>query len=370
MPLKTPDIAPTLPKKVLEIKPKKGIYLVEPHARWIAEGKKTLIIKSRKFDMDPKEPLYLIEDKVCWGIIYLNEGKEITLEQFNELKEKHLITETDRKKWWENKTPLFAYQIQHKDIWAIPQIVEIPKGIQTFVSTKNIKFKGFKDLTKNELVIIHAFAHEIKHLNLHEEAFMEFNSRGRTHQYLDWLDREKELLIKDWKTYNPMDLIKTARGKRILADDHRIVHTWMYHLLKGKRLMSPQFEKYTITQQKNIVKRLHDQIMRAFKKLGWKHTTPMSKEVRSSLSISLENLQRDEIGILNSWIEITNINFKEHILEGRMLMKDGKLEGTWKLSDMAEESLRLLIEEKQIGSLRAVKVWVSRGDILDIVEFV
>lgn len=87
-------------------------------------------------------------------------------------------------------------------------------------------------------------------------------------------------------------------------------------------------------------------------------------------TFSKELIEELSKGILYSWIEIEEFDFKQHTLKGKRLMKNGKLNGIWRLTKMAEESLRVLIEEKEIENIRAIKVYISQGDILDILESV
>jgi len=251
--VKVPDIEPILPKKIIKVEgPKRGLYLVPPHARWIAQGKKTIVVKKKKFEIDPREPLYLIEDNICWGHIFVGEAIEIGPKDFKQLQDKHLVSDEERKKWWGEEFPLYAYNVKAEP-WAKPRIVEIPKGIQTFVDAENIKFKGFKELSDQDLEVYHAYAHKIKSLDLHSEILNEFKERNFIHPYSDWLDRLPELLISDWKRYDPKELIKTKRGKKILGDDHRIVHAWWKLLEKGKTLKSEQFAKFSLTEQRKII---------------------------------------------------------------------------------------------------------------------
>jgi len=98
-----------------------------------------------------------------------------------------------------------------------------------------------------------------------------------------------------------------------------------------------------------------------------KQIDPLAKAFSKEL---VEKLSQEGKGILYSWIEIEEIDYKQHILKGKRLMKNGKLSGIWKLTKMAEEALRELIEEKEIEKIKAIKVYISNGDILDILESV
>jgi len=170
----TEDIKELIPKKIAtEETPKTGIYLVEPHARWIYEGVKKAIVKSRKFTEHVNKPLYLLGNGFVYGIISLKEPEEISLEDFKRLKNLHLVSEEERERWWKGKKTLYFYKVDVLKRFPEPIRVEIPRGVQTFVSVEKIKV----------------------------------------------LDEEVEL-IADWRKYNPEKV-----QDDVLRDDHRICLT-------------------------------------------------------------------------------------------------------------------------------------------------
>lgn len=118
-----------------------GLYLVEPHSELIWTGAKTAIVKSKKFTEHINEPLYLISDKQCYGIIKLSEPEEIDKEEFDERYEEHLVENFERKEWWKNKLPLYLYEVEIVEKFEPVRDVEIPVGIQVFIGPTNIKFK-------------------------------------------------------------------------------------------------------------------------------------------------------------------------------------------------------------------------------------
>ena len=231
-------------KEVLS-EPRRGIHLVTPHARWIWEGKKTAFVKSREYRILPGGRFYLLGENKCFGVIEVGEGKKINLDEFRELYPAHQITEEMREQWskkyggWKTG-PLFFYPVKLVEKYGVPLDVELPKGPQMFIDKKNIIFKT----------------------QIQEES-LQF----------------REELIPFWKTYNPVKLITTERGRKALAQDHLIVHAWMNRLKKGQAMKSEQFRKYSLEEQKGIVKMLHEKIADTFKKLGWKHSTPLSGEL-------------------------------------------------------------------------------------------
>ena len=291
----TEEVEPITPKVIGKVTPKRGIYLVEPHARWIASGYKTGIVKSKKYDITEDERFYLLGDGLCYGIVRFGPPQEIDLEEFKKLEERHRIDEETRKKWCEQYKdwctgPLYFYPVVEVETWAIPMPVTIPHGVQMFVDAENIKWEEIKALPTGRIKKLHLTSHELKNYLFHKNIVKELTNRREEHEYIDFLDRVEEFLIKDWKTYDPMELIKTARGKKVLLDDHRIVHAWWSLLKKGKKLQSPQFKDFSLEEQKKIVRELYEKIVAAMKVLGYKYS-PLSESL--SLDDELKEFEFD-----------------------------------------------------------------------------
>lgn len=117
----------------------RGLIIVYPHGHYIADGSKTLIIKSKKFESILNKPLLLIQQKEALGIIYLGNIKEITLVEFKKEKKQHQITEEERLKWWPDKKIFYEYNIEKKYIFAAPVLIRYPQGPQIVVKPYNVK---------------------------------------------------------------------------------------------------------------------------------------------------------------------------------------------------------------------------------------
>ena len=117
-----------------------AIYLVEPHGRLIWEGKKQVMVKSRRYESHEDEPLLLIEDGYAYGTITLRNPREITWDQFDELQPKHRISREEAERWgWTKYEKLWAYDIEVQDRFAEPIPVEVPRGVQTFVEVRHLR---------------------------------------------------------------------------------------------------------------------------------------------------------------------------------------------------------------------------------------
>lgn len=110
-----------------------GIYLTEPHGELIQKGRKKLIVKSKEFSEMIQKPLYLVSDARIYGIIKLREPVKISLSQFDDLAEEHLISDKEREAWWPHYNELFSYRFNVLQMFKEPKPYSLPKGIQTFI---------------------------------------------------------------------------------------------------------------------------------------------------------------------------------------------------------------------------------------------
>jgi len=229
----TEEIKPMIPKVIAKIKPKWGLYLVKPHGELIASGKKKLIVKSKRFESHINEPLYLLEDNLCWGIISLQAPEKISWEKFLELQEKHLISEEEVEDWNWNRNNLYAYEFQVLKVFDPPLPVKVPKGVQVFVSSKKLKWK-------KEFSLLDLLSYETEIPEVFLEIREELSSRGVSY-HLEGLIKES---TKDWVKSYIKNLEKYTRAQ--VGDDWRIVLGWYSSLKRGKKLYKGK-EKIPIT---------------------------------------------------------------------------------------------------------------------------
>jgi hypothetical protein len=323
----TEDIQPIVPKdfiKKVETTPKTGLYLIEPHAHWISTGYKTGFVKSKKYDIKHKDAVYLLGHGLCYGTMIISDPQEISIEEFGKLENKHRITEKTREKWCKDYKawctgPLYFYPVKMIERFKPATVVTLPNGTQNWIDAKNIKFEKLRELPMGRIIRLHAHSHLVQDMDLHNLIDKEFMNRKMSHPYLDFLDRIQEFLIQDWKTYNAKELMKTPHGRKVILDDHRIVHAWWHLLETGKRMISPQFKDHSLTEQKEIVKGLHNQIADAFKSMGWNYT-PL-KESDSLSKVGSEATFEELLETLSTstieeelLVDVSKIEFKD--LEG------------------------------------------------------
>jgi len=273
------DIPPAIQPRVIaeEEIPEAGMILVKPHGTMIINGEKKAIVTKRKWTKYVGKPVYLIEEKKALGIIVLNEPRKITLKEFRELRGYHRITEKEREAWGWREGPFYYYTFKVIDRFPEPKRVKMPRGPQKWVK-KIVFLHCLPDLTNSELEILHTKSHLSRARQLHERIIDEFLERGLGHINIDLLD-EETYLIKNWRTAKEdwKKLMKTERGRKICADDHRILHMWALKLKRSnKPFTSPQFKDLSLEEQKRVIRELHDYLVEhIFKELGWKHTTPI-----------------------------------------------------------------------------------------------
>lgn len=115
----------------------RGLIIVAPHGSWIADGTKSMIIKSVPLRKIANRPLLLIESKKALGIVWLSGPRPISVLKFRQLRSKHRITDPERKKWWKYRQ-LYVYDVLRKKIYRKPRKINYPQGPQILVKPENI----------------------------------------------------------------------------------------------------------------------------------------------------------------------------------------------------------------------------------------
>jgi phosphoribosyl 1,2-cyclic phosphodiesterase len=206
-----------------------GMYLIEPHARMIWQGSKTLIIKGKNFRNSAGKLYYLIGGNNVYGIIKINLISPIGLKQFKELEPKHKITNEERSEWWNGKQELYAYNFTFTKRFDEPKTTAIPQGVQTFI--RNVKF-----------------------LN----------------------DRVLEL-IKDVPNYDPSKI-----DTDVLKDDFRIALAWYSSKKQGKDI------RYSLEEIENLLQLIVSELIKRGIKFHPDKMTPNAREAFIKVSKRIE----------------------------------------------------------------------------------
>lgn len=116
----------------------RGLVVVPPHGDFIIEGRKKVLVKSRRYRMSG-ERLLVIQQKKALGIIVLGEPREIPLSEFARWRPAHLVSEAERKKWWGGKKRFWLFPVRRLRRLRAPIPVSYLNGAQVFARRQNIK---------------------------------------------------------------------------------------------------------------------------------------------------------------------------------------------------------------------------------------
>ena len=216
---------------------KNGICLEPNHAKMIWQGNKDVIIKDKSYRFATNKPFYLIGGNECYGVLVLTKATQINLTDFETFKNRHRITDDERKGWWPNKQVLYRYDFVLVEKFESPRLVKVKDGEQTF---------------------------------LHDITFI-----GESN------DIEK---IESAKKYNPTDL-RTDQ----LKNNFRIVLAW--HSSKTKGIEIP----YSYKGIEKILKLTYDELLSRGIVFQQEKMDPSIKEIFEKISSDSKNTAKDEM---------------------------------------------------------------------------
>ena len=111
-----------------------GIYLVSPHAEWIANKKKSLIVKAKRFAVKDKTFVLCDKDFAYGHISFASSPQKINLSSFKKLAAKHKISDDERKEWWPRRRTLYSYPFTFKP-FDEKRPISVKQGTQTFIKS-------------------------------------------------------------------------------------------------------------------------------------------------------------------------------------------------------------------------------------------
>lgn len=185
---------------------KSGLPLISPHAEMIWKREKTLIVKKKKLDLSKFKILCNFSGQ-AYGFIRCKEPKEINLQQFKAMANRHRISDKELNSWWPGTESFFRYEI--RDFFPFAQFRKIKKSAQE-LSIREVIFKRekfdpriaaeeLKKMTNKQLVSLHAQVHKFWEergarrgdelvINCHLLIVQEMRRRGMEHRIKDELD--------------------------------------------------------------------------------------------------------------------------------------------------------------------------------------
>ena len=214
---------------------REGMMLAYPHGLLTYGGEKSLIVKSKLFKNNVGRIFYILEDSLCYGLLKLKYPMKINLKEFEELRERHQITDDERKKWWPGKEILYAYDFDVVKLYDNPKRISMVQGAETFAN--------------------------------------EF----------EFLDGEVEL-IKDIKAYDP-----EAHSLEVLHDDWRIVCAWYSSIKKGVHL------KHSLEDVIHLARLIYGELSKRGAEFHPETMTPNAKDLFNIVSGVKKELQQYDL---------------------------------------------------------------------------
>lgn len=111
-----------------------GLYLVSPHAEWIANKEKSLIVKAKRFAVKDKTYVLCDKDHAYGHISFAASPQKINLSAFKKLASKHKISDDERKEWWPRRRTLYSYPFTFKP-FEEKRPISVKPGTQTFIKS-------------------------------------------------------------------------------------------------------------------------------------------------------------------------------------------------------------------------------------------
>ena len=112
-----------------------GLILQPPHAELIWRGIQKAIVKPTSMEAHVGEPLYLIADDTCYGLVMLDTEQVIKHDEFEKRTARHLMADDASLK---RKQKLFYYDIKLLSLFTEPRRCETPDGARNLA--KRVEF--------------------------------------------------------------------------------------------------------------------------------------------------------------------------------------------------------------------------------------
>lgn len=122
------------------------IYLASPHAKYIIDGEKTLIVKGKLINGLAGKLLYLVEYNDCLGIIKITSVDRLSSNEFDALSSIHRISMAEKNEWWPAKEILYGYTFEIICKFEEPKVVNVSAS-NAFIGT--VEFVSNEELTHN-----------------------------------------------------------------------------------------------------------------------------------------------------------------------------------------------------------------------------
>jgi len=116
----------------------RALVVAPPCGGLIAEGKKAALVQARRYYME-EEVLLVVQGKRAIGTLVLKPPRAMTLADFWRCRQRHLVTEDERRRRWPGKTAFYLYEVAEFRPMSAPVAVEHPRGSRPFLAPGLLK---------------------------------------------------------------------------------------------------------------------------------------------------------------------------------------------------------------------------------------
>lgn len=117
-----------------------GIYLVQRHARLLAQGRKKIILKAIPVTKYVGQPILVVSKDGAYALIRLHAPERVNQQWIVAHKDEHCVTPEEIRDWWGDRPYLYAYRFDVLARYKQPRPARIPRGVQTWL--RRVLLKG------------------------------------------------------------------------------------------------------------------------------------------------------------------------------------------------------------------------------------
>ena len=150
-----------------------GVYIVRRHAKLLASGKKSLIVKAANFSDLVGRSLYAVSKNKVYAVIKLHDPEEISIKDLDKRREEHQITHKEQQTWFPYADKLYAYKFDVEKVFEPPLThasemdssdvvpnVKIEKVSFVKIPVNELSPKKIQELEDPEITTLHGKLHE------------------------------------------------------------------------------------------------------------------------------------------------------------------------------------------------------------------
>ncbi len=120
-----------------------GVYVPKQYSALLRTGKKTKILKRKRYDAMMEKPLWLTSQGICFGLVKFTDCQKIDKDGFQKYAEEHFVSESERIRRFGkscNEYYLYGFQLLAE---FNPIFIKFKQGYHDFI--RDVKFMGSSD---------------------------------------------------------------------------------------------------------------------------------------------------------------------------------------------------------------------------------